>query len=165
MNMWCTARLKFDARQVAKNAIYTAFICNFRFWFTHTFLLQKLFMHFFVTKRICAHFFCREHGLRVFFAKMIYTLRPESFCALKVAIRKVQTFWASGQMTTARLRTDYWFSEKKHHLSKFFITWRSECAVALLAFNYISYLASSQTQCHRSGETEEKGIWYLTCSR
>ena len=58
-------------------------------------------------------------------------------------------------------------SQKKHHLSKFFITWRSECAVALLAVNYISYLASSQTQCRRSGgsETEEKGIWYLTCSR
>ena len=87
--MWCTARLKFDARQVAKNAIYTAFICNFRFRFTHTFLSQKLFMHFFVTKRICAHFFCREHGLRVFFAKMIYTLRPETICAFKFAIRKV----------------------------------------------------------------------------
>ena len=27
---------------------------------------------------------------------MIYALRPESFCALNSAIRKVQTFWASG---------------------------------------------------------------------
>ena len=27
--------------------------------------------------------------------KTIYALRPESFCALNVAIRKVQTFWAS----------------------------------------------------------------------
>ena len=35
---------------------------------------------------IWAHFFV---------AKTIYALRPESFCALKVAIRKVQTFWAS----------------------------------------------------------------------
>ena len=95
MNMRWTARLKFDARQVAKNAIYTAFICNFRFRFTHTFLSQKIFMHFLVTKRICAHFFFREHGLR-FFAKTINALRPESFCALKVPIRKVQTFWASG---------------------------------------------------------------------
>ena len=43
---------------------------------------------FFVTKRIYAHFF--------FVAKTIYALSPESFCALKVAIRKVQTFWASG---------------------------------------------------------------------
>ena len=32
-------------------------------------------------------------------------------------------------------------SQKKHHLSKLFIAWRSECAVALLAVNYISYLA------------------------
>ena len=30
-----------------------------------------------------------------FVAKTIYTLRRENFCALKVAIRKVQTFWAS----------------------------------------------------------------------
>ena len=27
--------------------------------------------------------------------KTIYALRPESFCALNFAIRKVQTFWAS----------------------------------------------------------------------
>ena len=63
----------------------------------HTlFLSQKLFMHFFVTKRIYAYFLCRENNLHAFFvAKTIYALRPESFCALKVAIRKVQTFWAS----------------------------------------------------------------------
>ena len=53
-------------------------------------------MYFFVTKRIYAYFFCRKIYLHAFFvAKMIYALRPESFCALKVAIRKVQTFWAS----------------------------------------------------------------------
>ena len=34
-----------------------------------------------------------------FVAKTIYALRPESFCALKVAIRKVQTFWASANQT------------------------------------------------------------------
>ena len=86
MNMGCTARLNFDARQVAKNAIYTAFICNFRFRFTHTFLSQKEF----------THTFCHENDLRAFFvAETIDALRPESFCALKVAIRKVQTFWAS----------------------------------------------------------------------
>ena len=95
MNMRCTARLKFDAIQVAKIAIYTAFICNFRFRFTHTFLSQKIFMHFLVTKRFCAHFFLSPTRFTVFFAKTIYALRPESFCALKVAIRKVQTFWAS----------------------------------------------------------------------
>ena len=51
---------------------------------------------FFVTKRIYARFFYRENDLRVFFvAKMIYALRAESFYALEVAIRKVQTFWAS----------------------------------------------------------------------
>ena len=38
-------------------------------------------------KKQLIHFFCRE---------TIYALRPESFCPLKVAIRKVQTFWASG---------------------------------------------------------------------
>ena len=60
------------------------------------FLSQKLFMHFFVTKRIYAYFLCRENNLHAFFvAKKIYALRPESFCALKGAIRKVQTFWAS----------------------------------------------------------------------
>ena len=74
--------------------------------FTHTFLSQKLFTHFFLSqKRIYAPFFCRENDLRAFLsrkrftrffvAKTIYALRPESFCALKVAIRKVQTFWAS----------------------------------------------------------------------
>ena len=53
-------------------------------------------MHFFVTKRFYAPFFCRENDLRAFFvAKTIYALRPESFCSLKVAIRKIQTFWAS----------------------------------------------------------------------
>ena len=35
-----------------------------------TFLSQKEFAH---------TFFCREHGLRIFFAKTIYVLRPESF--------------------------------------------------------------------------------------
>ena len=74
MNMRCTARLKFDAIQVAKIAIYTAFICNFRFRFTHTFLSQKIFMHFLVTKRICAHFFFREHGLRFFRENDLRTL-------------------------------------------------------------------------------------------
>ena len=51
------------------------------------------------------HFFCHKKNLRTFFVaktiyaffcrKTIYALRPESFCALKFAIRKVQTFWAS----------------------------------------------------------------------
>ena len=51
-----------------------------------TFLSQKEFAHtFFVANMVYAFFF----------AKTIYALGPESFCALKVAIRKVQTFWAS----------------------------------------------------------------------
>ena len=91
MNMRC---LKFNARQNAKNSIYTALICNFCFRFT--ILSQKLFMHFFVTKWICAHFFLSRTRFTRFFAKTIYVHRPESFYALKVAIRKVQTFWASG---------------------------------------------------------------------
>ena len=40
----------------------------------------------FVTKTIYPHF-----------AKKIYALCPESFCALKFAIWKVQTLWASGK--------------------------------------------------------------------
>ena len=51
---------------------------------THTFWLQNWF---FVVKSIYAFFFV---------AKTICALRPESFCVLKIAIRKVQTFWASG---------------------------------------------------------------------
>ena len=46
---------------------------------------------------IYAHFFCGKNDLRAFFvAKTIYALRPESFRALKFAIRKIQTFCASG---------------------------------------------------------------------
>ena len=75
--------------------------------FEHTcFVAKTIYTHFFVTKTIYALFchkknlrtlfFCRENDFRaVFVAKTIYALRPESFCALKVAIRKVQTFWAS----------------------------------------------------------------------
>ena len=77
-------------------------------WFEHTcFVAKMIYTHFlcyknylctfFVTKRICAHFFLLQKRFRCFFvAKTIYAHRPESFCALKVAIRKVQTFWASG---------------------------------------------------------------------
>ena len=53
-------------------------------------------MHLFLSQKEFTHVFYRENDLRVFFvAKMIYALRPESYCALEVAIRKVQTFWAS----------------------------------------------------------------------
>ena len=44
---------------------------------------------FYVAKMIYAFFLSQ---------KTIYALRPESFCALKVAILKVQTFWASGSL-------------------------------------------------------------------
>ena len=55
----------------------------------HTFFSQKQFTHtFFVRKTIYAYFFV---------AKMIYALSSENFCALKFAIWKVQTFWASGE--------------------------------------------------------------------
>ena len=59
-------------------------------------------MHLFCHKKNLRTFFYRENDLRVFFvAKMIYALRPESFCALEVAIRKVETFWASGNPSFA----------------------------------------------------------------
>ena len=54
---------------------------------THTFLLQKQFTHTLLSQKRFTRFFG---------ANTIYALRPESFCALKVAILKVQTFWASG---------------------------------------------------------------------
>ena len=42
------------------------------------------------------HFICRQKpSMHFFVAKTIYALRAESFCALNLAIRKVQTFWAS----------------------------------------------------------------------
>ena len=76
-------------------------------WFEHTcFVAKTIYTHFFVAKTIYTLFFVTKKNLRTFFlsrkrftrffvAKTIYALRPESFCALKVAIRKVQTFWAS----------------------------------------------------------------------
>ena len=71
--------------------------------FTHTFLSQKLFTHFFLSqKRIYAPFLTQKRFTRFFVAKTIYALRPESFCALKVAIRKVQTFWASATKTSRK---------------------------------------------------------------
>ena len=58
------------------------------------FLSQKLFMHFFCRKKICAYFFVAKTICAFFLLQERF--RPESFCALKVAIRKDQTFWASG---------------------------------------------------------------------
>ena len=51
-----------------------------------TFLSRKQFTHFIRREKWFTHFFV---------AKAIYALRPEIFCALNFAIRKVQTFWAS----------------------------------------------------------------------
>ena len=64
-------------------------------------LLQKQSIHtFFVTKTIYTPFLSQKEFTHTFFvAKTIYALRPESFCALKVAIRKVQTFWASALLS------------------------------------------------------------------
>ena len=53
---------------------------------THTCLLQKQFTHTFLS---------HKRFTRFFVAKKIFALHLESFCALKVAIGKVQTFWAS----------------------------------------------------------------------
>ena len=93
-------------------------------WFTHTFLSQKRFMHTSMSWKQFTHtflsqndfltLFCRESGLRTFYCecflrtlfchkkiysffvtKTIYALRLESFCLLKFAIPKAQTFLAS----------------------------------------------------------------------
>ena len=51
----------------------------------------------FCRKNYLCPFLSQKEFVHTFFvAKMIYAPCPESFCALKVAIRKVQTFWASG---------------------------------------------------------------------
>ena len=60
----------------------------------HLFLSQKEFTHVFLSRKRFTRFF--------FVAKMIYALRPESFCALEVAIRKVETFWASARHLTVQ---------------------------------------------------------------
>ena len=63
--------------------IWAHFFCHKNY--LCTFFVAKKFAHtFFVAKTICAFFLLQER------------FRPESFCALKVAIRKDQTFWASG---------------------------------------------------------------------
>ena len=71
------------------------------------FLSRKLLMHTFLLQIQSTHTFCCKNDLSTlvllqkqfthtfFVAKTIYALHPESFCALTVAIRKVQTFWAS----------------------------------------------------------------------
>ena len=43
-------------------------------------------------------FLSQKQFTRFFDAKTINAFRPESFCALKVAIRKVQTFWTSAEV-------------------------------------------------------------------
>ena len=53
-------------------------------------------MHFFCHQKNLWKKFCRKNGFCVLFvAKTIYALCLESFWALKVASRTVQTFWAS----------------------------------------------------------------------
>ena len=62
--------------------------------YAHFFVAKTIYALFCHKKNLCTLFLSRTRFTR-FFAKTIYALRLESFCALKVAIRKVQTFWAS----------------------------------------------------------------------
>ena len=59
--------------------------------YAHFFVAKTIYALFCHKKNLCTLFLSRTQFTR-FFAKTIYALRPESFCALKVAIRKVQTF-------------------------------------------------------------------------
>ena len=53
-------------------------------------------MHFFLPQKYYVHIFLSQKRFsRFLVAKTICALRLESFWALKVAIRTVQTFWAS----------------------------------------------------------------------
>ena len=77
-----------------KNNLHTLFC---RKNYLHTFCRKNYLHTFFCHKKEFTHLFLsRKRFTRFFVAKTIYALRPENFCALKVAIRKVQTFWASG---------------------------------------------------------------------
>ena len=62
--------------------------------YAHFFVAKTIYALFCHKKNLCTLFLSRTRFTR-FFAKTIYALHLESFCALKVAIRKVQTFWAS----------------------------------------------------------------------
>ena len=71
--------------------LFAISISNLRTRFCHKnylciFLSQKEFAHTFLSQKRFTSFFCRENKLRTLSGK---------FLQLKVAIRKVQTFWAS----------------------------------------------------------------------
>ena len=98
--------------------------------YTHFFLSQKLFMHFLSQKEFAHTFLSQKQFTRFFVAKMIYALRLESFCALKVAIWKVQTFWASGEggALNTELFTAFFVEKKAYHkyqnfLRRIFTNW------------------------------------------
>ena len=91
-----------------KNSTYY-FDLDIKLQFYVLFLSRKLLTHTFLLQIQSTHTFCCKNDLSTlvllqkqfthtfFVAKTIYLLRLESFWALKVAIRKVQIFWASGQ--------------------------------------------------------------------
>ena len=84
----------FYAHLFVTKTIYALF-CHKKNWHT-LFLARKQFTRLFLSRKRFTHFFV---------VKTIYALRPESVCALKVAIRKVQTFWASGHSLTLKIRS------------------------------------------------------------
>ena len=99
------------------------------------FFVTKTTMQFFATKKICSHFFVANTGYAFFFAKTIYVLHPESFCALKVAIRKVRTFWASGFENWALVIKQFFFSEFKGKVwSRFWSSGKICMLILLLMF-------------------------------
>ena len=88
--------------------------------FAHFFVTNTINTRFFVAKTIYALFLSQKEFTHTFFvaktiygffvAKPIYALHPDSLCALKVAIRKVQTFWATRREMVEK-------AERSKHLS------------------------------------------------
>ena len=80
----------------------------------HTLFCRKKYLCTFWSQKEFAHTFFFANTVYVFFAKTIYALRPESFCALKVAIRKVQTFWASDVFMVTTVSMGYFLVSFSH---------------------------------------------------
>ena len=71
-------------------------------------------MHFFCHKKNLCTFFCRKNDLRAFFvAKNDLRTSSGKFLRVKVAIQKVQTFWASALGQRKRSGYKKWSKGRK----------------------------------------------------
>ena len=83
--------------------------------FTHTFFVAKTIYALFLSQNKFAHLFLsRKQFTRFFVAKTIYALCPESFSALKIAIRKPPTLFGIqyGNLQGNRMKVKFWNFQK-----------------------------------------------------